>query len=325
MDSGGQHAVECSAKGERTLRHNDVRRCLQALLRSAGVHVQHEPTGLLPGAPERRLGDLFLPTWADGRPVAVDFMVTSPMQRDHRHLSAQAGGVAAEAGAAAKVADCKGGSTGTADLCAQAGIVFVPLVFETYGGCCASGQVFLKECATFLAENRGEHLSVQTDQLYQLLSITLQRANARMLLARRDGADSDLAVDPLHAVLEDAPHVPPSPTNSASSSRPRTPDPPVPPADTPGSATGPFESTLCSALRGLALTDYLGGFVHARAGARFPGDARKITCMLCDLGPAECIRLLSGPVARLDERLIEAEQVLRHHRLASAQGPAVDP
>eukprot|EP00661_Eupelagonemidae_sp_cell13_P023411 gene23411-biopygen11833 len=33
------------------------------------------------GAPERRPGDLFLPTWADGRPVAIDFMVTS---RDYR-------------------------------------------------------------------------------------------------------------------------------------------------------------------------------------------------------------------------------------------------
>ena len=54
--------------------HNFFVKCL-----SAGLACEREQPHLLPDDPRRRPGDLYLPAWPGGLPVALDFAVTCPL------------------------------------------------------------------------------------------------------------------------------------------------------------------------------------------------------------------------------------------------------
>eukprot|EP00662_Eupelagonemidae_sp_cell21_P056735 gene56735-biopygen110221 len=76
LDVQGQHAVQCMTRGERTIRHNNLRRVIEGILISLGIAATHEEPNLLPDAPRRRPGDLYVPygiTRHDGKDEAIDF------------------------------------------------------------------------------------------------------------------------------------------------------------------------------------------------------------------------------------------------------------
>ena len=94
-----------------------------------------EKPSLLQPSPEhpdnaaRRPADVYLPSWTDGRPAALDFAVTSPQRLDALARAAQGGPTAAKA-----YEEHKRMFLDTAAECARQGISFIPMVVEATGG-----------------------------------------------------------------------------------------------------------------------------------------------------------------------------------------------
>ena len=77
----------------------------------------------------------------------------------------------------------------TAQACQQQGFAFLPIAFETLGGMhqVAIGQ--LKKLGAALARHGGTDERETTSQLFQRISLHLQRGNAALLTSRRPEAD----------------------------------------------------------------------------------------------------------------------------------------
>ena len=140
---------------------------------------QKEESGLLPGDPRRRPGDLFFPLWPRGLPLAMDFAVTSPQQQLEVQAASETQLCAATLYDARKLAD-----RDTASECRRHGCHLAPMVVESYGGWGQIAQDNFKFLAHARAARTGESVSDISRILYSGLSITLMRANARSLLAR---------------------------------------------------------------------------------------------------------------------------------------------
>ena len=78
----------------------------------------------------------------------------------------------------------------TAQRCLDQGFKLVPMVVETLGGWGPMAQDIFKVVASTSAEVSGVDVSTATCQLYQAMSIKLQRANARAILSRISAASA---------------------------------------------------------------------------------------------------------------------------------------
>ena len=178
MDPYGDHALVCACGGDRTLRHNRLRDLLLRWLRAAGYAVVAEKQGLLPARPfiggawengtagadtrcrpeARRPGDVCALQWVDGRPAAMDLAVSSGLQCGLLDHSAVDGGFAT-----ARYADRKRAYLDIAALCADAGVEFIPCVFEAEGGIGRELRAVLARVARDAARLTGESPSVRGD------------------------------------------------------------------------------------------------------------------------------------------------------------------
>eukprot|EP00666_Eupelagonemidae_sp_cell4sb_P017874 gene17874-biopygen36351 len=153
------------------------------------------------GAAGRRPADVFLPCWRAGRPAALDFAVTSGLRMGSLALSAADGSAAVEAYAARKRDHLD-----TAAHCDEAGIDFIPMIVEASGGGWGSdSRRVWHELAHAAARLTGDPAPTKLEQLYQSLSVTLHRANARAILVRAPVPCNSLpAVAAAQAVLAGA-------------------------------------------------------------------------------------------------------------------------
>jgi hypothetical protein len=137
-------------------------------------------TPFLLACSSQRPADVLLPSFSLGRPAALDCACTHPQQ--HRFLSdagVRAGAAAERYAEETKVAMY-------AEKCQANGIDFHPMVVESYGVWCSSARAMLAFIATMCASRSGGTAGAARQRLVERLSITLQRCNARALLARRD-------------------------------------------------------------------------------------------------------------------------------------------
>ena len=144
MDPYADHALVCSCKGDRTLRHNRVRDVAFEDACEARMSPEREKPGLLLSRPHeegihcdshgeaRRPADVWLPRGMSstcGRPEALDFAVTCGLTSDKVWKSAESPHVLFE-----DYCDFKRQYKDTGQLCSNQGLVFTPLVFEAHGG-----------------------------------------------------------------------------------------------------------------------------------------------------------------------------------------------
>eukprot|EP00731_Ephydatia_muelleri_P015132 Em0008g852a len=117
-----------------------------------------------------------------GKPAALDFAVTSPLNSSTLHEASVTAGSAAHATEARKhqAKDVK---------CAELGWVSIPVVVETYGCWGTEAKWALSQLASRLAMRLNSPKSTTTASLYGRLSITLVRANVRALLSRAISLD----------------------------------------------------------------------------------------------------------------------------------------
>ena len=73
--------------------------------------------------------------------------------------------------------------------CATAGVDFLPLAVCTYGGWLPDGVKFVSQLADALADQSDQSRDLVRTQLWQRLSVTLWRSNARCILHRAPSVD----------------------------------------------------------------------------------------------------------------------------------------
>ncbi len=144
----------------------------------------------------RRPADVFLPSWSGGRPAAVDLAVTSGLQAGLQAVSASNGAAATE-----RYADRKRSYLNTAAQCADAGLTFVPCIFEAEGGIGREARALLSTLARDAARLTSEDASLRGQLALQSLSVCLQRANALAIARRAPGSAPPVSV-PLAAARD---------------------------------------------------------------------------------------------------------------------------
>ena len=150
-----------------------------------------EKPGLLPPSPcntnpntnHRRPADIYLPSWKQGSPVALDFAITAP-QRPEIVASAAREDLAA----ATAYSQTKRAHANTEAECEAAGLIFIPMVAETTGAWSVEAMVELKKIAKAAALRSAKDPSKALHELLEATSVSIRRANAKAHLARRSGA-----------------------------------------------------------------------------------------------------------------------------------------
>jgi hypothetical protein len=187
-DVQGHHARMCSAGGDRVLRHNSLRNFIFRFAARAGLHPELEKPGLLvPARPDdvdaalRRPADIYLPSWVNGSPIALDFAVTAP-QRQETLADAARNPLAA----AVAYSNHKRAYLDTEAACQASGVGFQPMVVETTGAWSPEASKVLWLLAKAEATRSGRETETVLNELLQGAAVCVRRANARAELKRAD-------------------------------------------------------------------------------------------------------------------------------------------
>ena len=157
---------------------------------AAGCSPELEKAGLLPpgpdqpGASRRRPADVYLPSWANGAPAALDFAVTSPQRQEILTQAASSTGAAAIAYEA-----FKRDHLGTNADCVRQGLSFIPMVAEPSGGWGPTALATFLLMARAASVRTGQPTSAVYRDYLQRMCVSIRRAGARAVL-RRDCEDA---------------------------------------------------------------------------------------------------------------------------------------
>ena len=177
QDEYGDHALHCrDDHGMKGGRHDRIRDIIYKEAQLASLSPTLEMPGLIPGSLSRP-GDVFIPTWINGKKVAFDISVVSPTQDAVLHRAAVTPGAAIEMRKATK-------NSQHFDHCRSQGIDFLPLVVETFGSWDSDAVKCLKDMARHCARRWGKNNPDEIKHFFQRISIALQRGNASLLIER---------------------------------------------------------------------------------------------------------------------------------------------
>ena len=173
LDVYGQHAQNCKTGGAPTSRHNKIRDLLFSQCQASVLAPRKEVQNLLDNTGEKP-ADIFIPSWSNGCPAAIDVTITNPLNMDIVSKSANQAGSAAAMRAASKI-------TKYHQACASKNINFIPFALETFGGFSKEAQKVINKVTSALALNAGWDYKVIKKQFYERLSVQIQKQNASTL------------------------------------------------------------------------------------------------------------------------------------------------
>eukprot|EP00731_Ephydatia_muelleri_P019560 Em0012g385a len=178
LDPLGHHALTCKHGGGVVLRHNSLRDVFVEFCHRACLGGQVEVgSGQGHDRLNSRPADVLVKNWHLGKPAAFDLTITSPLNPT---TLTEAG---VKCGSSAQVAEVRKHAANDGK-CKELGWVCIPLAVESYGCWGMEAQESFKRLAARLAIQMGCSRSQATTTLYQRLSLSLVRANARALLSR---------------------------------------------------------------------------------------------------------------------------------------------
>ena len=178
LDTLGDHAVACHGRDDMISRHDRLRDKIFSACSAANLSPVCGEKNLIPETISRP-GDVYLRCWSAGQPAALDITITSPLQPNIISNAARKSGFALRAAEDRKLEQYS-------QQCANIGVQFVPMAFESFGGLSELVRKTLKRIA-LLTDNRSLYsagLSVAFSRLAQSVSVTLMRGNAIILIAR---------------------------------------------------------------------------------------------------------------------------------------------
>ena len=175
-DTYGDHALCCGSWGERITRHNHLRDHIHSMAAAAVLNPAKEVQHLLPGA-DRRPADVLIPNWAQGRDAALDITIIHPLQRETVTGASTNPGHALSHAYDRKI-------RGAWEDCRQAGIAFLPIVFESLGGVHKVAETEVRRLANAMASRSGQEEEEASRHSFNRISILLMKSNAAILSNR---------------------------------------------------------------------------------------------------------------------------------------------
>jgi hypothetical protein len=178
LDIYGHHAVRCKAQGDITHRHHRIRDLIYKKCQSALLQPLLEPIGMLRDC-GLKPADVAIPDFILSKPLATDEAVTDPLRLDVIPRSSSESFSAAN-DYAVNVKHRK-----YSRLIRDGEIVFKAVVAETLGGWSDEAVEFFAFLSSSLAKRSpSSSFALEARRLYEQLSISLQKSNARMILSR---------------------------------------------------------------------------------------------------------------------------------------------
>ena len=174
IDIFGDHTIICATEYERIHRHDIIRDAIHEAAKHAGL--SPVPEARLVANSQSRPGDVFLPNWR-GKQTGFDIAVTSPLSQSALPRSSSTAGAAITAMKSSKMRK-------HFQPCRANGVSFVPLVVETLGGWDTDAIDHLRGIVKKAASRSPSPTETAIRQLFQRLSVLLQRANAGLIAAR---------------------------------------------------------------------------------------------------------------------------------------------
>jgi hypothetical protein len=173
LDAFGDHALICMKTGDVVHRHNDLYRVIVAEARAGMMALSVENT-ILKTADSSYKADILLPRGIEGYhdcPLALDLTASCPMNQSMVARAAKQDLIAAETAATRKDKEQK-------DDLAKLHYGFMPLPFETTGGHTEEVAVLVHHIAKQKAIVTGVPFGEIVNRIWELLAVTLQRANS---------------------------------------------------------------------------------------------------------------------------------------------------
>ena len=171
-----QTIISCAINGERIAKHNHVRDAIFAAASQAALGPRKEPAGLLPGSDDRP-ADVLLPFWANGKDAALDVSVVNPLQQQLVGQVAREGEKGVQHAFNIKVGKYS-------ERCEAEGIVFIPLVVDTFGGWHKDSLEVITKLGRQVSRQTGKEEDEIVRQLRQRVAILLVRDNVNMFDSR---------------------------------------------------------------------------------------------------------------------------------------------
>ena len=178
-DENGYHQTTCRFGGNLGVRHNGVRDTLYFFALGGAVGAQREATGLIPDSAERP-ADILL---GGPPPEAADIAVTHSLQPKYIDGSiADPGSAPIRYGEEHKVKRYR-------TRLDAVGVKFTPVVVDCWGAWAPEAEEFIRRVAALVASRGNRPLAQCVSGIFQRLSLSLMRSNARALLQRMDPDD----------------------------------------------------------------------------------------------------------------------------------------
>ena len=194
MDLGGYHALTCRHMGGFGVRHNALREVFFHFLSQADIPCQREAPSLLPGTAARP-ADIFIPNYAGTKAACLDFAITHTQQPNIIERASVCRGAAAEQYEVAVKDETFGAA------CAAAELLLVPMVVEVFGCWGARAEEPLQLLAKACGSRASTKCASAGAHVRRSLSVSLQRLNARILLAHADPSKEEFG-EPVPAAAE---------------------------------------------------------------------------------------------------------------------------
>jgi len=186
IERSGLELLKCKRYAKR--RHDALSEVSANFARSVGLHPHREKVGILQDGSQARPGDVYLPTYDRGSAAALDFRVTNNKQKVFKSKVPNVAGRVAMHGEQIKNAKW-------AEKCNRVGVKFIPMSVDVYGYWGREARNFFFEVATrrrLFTQNDPE---LELKYMYQLLSMTLQRANTQMINDHKERMPADVNDD----------------------------------------------------------------------------------------------------------------------------------
>ena len=181
-ERSGLDLLKCKRWGK--ARHDALAEATAYMARRAGLHPTREPVGVLQDGTRKRPGDIILPTFSRGAVTALDFCVTNNKQAILLDKPLLPPGRAARLGFDQKLRKWR-------DPCARVGIKFIPMSVDVYGYWHPDSLGVYYEMAKRRADFTDRDPDTEYKYMVQLISLILQRENARILINHKQRPQLD--------------------------------------------------------------------------------------------------------------------------------------
>jgi hypothetical protein len=174
----GDHATCCAKSGDLITRHNSLRNLVDNLASVGGLSPILEKKGILGHSSGRRPGDVTIMNWSEGKGLAIDVAVTSPLNSHQVRVESPCEEYAAVNKHGKYDASFEGKDF---DFC--------PVVWETLGAVNVEGEDLLRQIFRFAAKQLGREFSSYCGRSWARISCNLQTSVSQEILTRVDGRE----------------------------------------------------------------------------------------------------------------------------------------